>query len=254
MIGDFTLLEALAIVLAGFGAGALNAVVGSGSLITFPTLLAVGVPPLTANVSNTIGLVPGAAASVYGYRRELSELGGTVRRLIPATVVGAVVGVVLLLAFPESAFEAVVPVLVGVAVLLVLVQPWVARRSRMSGAPRTGHSPWLWAAVGLTGVYGAYFGAAQGVLLIAILGLGTTLGLQQSNGVKNVLAGSANLVAAVAFALLAPVSWVAAGLVAVGSTLGGWLGAGLARRLPVPVLRGVVVAVGLVALALLLLD
>ena len=254
MIAEFTLLEALAIVVAGFGAGALNAVVGSGSLITFPTLVALGVPPLSANVSNTVGLVPGAVTSVYGYRRELADLGGTLRRLLPATVLGAVVGVVLLLAFPESAFEAVVPVLVGIAVLLVLVQPWVARRSRMSAAPRTGHAPWLWGAVGLTGVYGAYFGAAQGVLLIAVLGLGTTLGLQQANGVKNVLAGSANLVAAVAFALLAPVNWVAAGLVAVGSTLGGWLGAGLARRLPVPVLRGVVVAVGLMALALLLLD
>jgi uncharacterized membrane protein YfcA len=254
MIGDLTLLQALTVVLAGFAAGALNAVVGSGSLITFPTLVAVGVPPLSANVSNTIGLVPGAVASVYGYRHELSGLGGVVRRLVPATVAGAVVGVVLLLAFPESAFEAVVPVLVGLAVLLVLLQPWVARRARAGAAPPSGHAGWLWAAVGLTGVYGAYFGAAQGVLLIGVLGLGTSLRLQQVNAVKNVLAGGANLVAAIAFAVVAPVVWVAAGLVAIGSTLGGWLGARIARRLPVAVLRGVVVTVGLLALVLLLLD
>ncbi len=254
MIGDFTLVQAIAIVLAGFGAGALNAVVGSGSLITFPTLVALGVPPLSANVSNTIGLVPGALTSVYGYRRELSGLQDTLRRLLPATTAGAVIGVVLLLAFPESAFEAVVPVLVGVAVLLVLVQPWVARRARAGAAPPSGHARWLWVAVGLTGVYGAYFGAAQGVLLIAVLGLGTALTLQHANAVKNVLAGAANLVAAVAFAFVAPVSWEAAGLVAIGSTLGGWLGARVARRLPVPVLRGVVVAVGVLALVLLLLD
>jgi uncharacterized protein len=253
VIGDFTVAQALLVVLAGFGAGALNAVVGSGSLITFPTLVAVGVPPLSANVSNTVGLVPGSLASMYGYRRELSTLGATLRHLLPATVVGAVVGVVLLLAFPESVFEAVVPVLVGIAVVLVLVQPSVARRAA-THEPRVGPAPWLWTAVGLTGVYGAYFGAAQGVLLIGVLGLGTALGLQQVNGIKNVLAGAANVVAAFAFAFIAPVDWVAAGLVAVGATAGGLLGARLARRLPVPVLRGVVVVVGIAALVLLLVQ
>lgn len=251
MIGELSLLDSLLVVLAGFGAGALNAVVGSGSLITFPTLVAVGLPPLTANVSNTVGLVPGALTSVYGYRRELSGLRSTLRHLLPATVLGALLGVVLLLFFPETVFEAVVPVLVGLAVVLVLVQPWMARRAARGGA-RTGTARWLWAAVALTGVYGAYFGAAQGVLLIGILGLGTVLGLQQANGVKNVLAGSANIVAGFVFAFVAPVDWGAALLVAVGSSVGGLLGARLARRLPVPVLRGVVVAVGLLALVTLL--
>ncbi len=251
MIENLTLLEAALVILAGFGAGALNAVVGSGSLITFPTLVAVGLPPLTANVSNTVGLVPGSMASVYGYRRELAGLRPTLRHLLPATVLGALVGVVLLLTFPETVFEAVVPVLVGVAVLLVVVQPWVARRTA-AHAPRTRSAPWLWGAVGLTGVYGAYFGAAQGVLLIGVLGLGTVLGLQQANAVKNVLAGTANLVAGLVFAVVAPVDWGAALLVALGSSAGGLLGARLARRLPVPVLRGVVVAVGLVALVVLL--
>ena len=253
MIGEFTTLQALLGVLAGFGAGALNAVVGSGSLITSPPLVAVGVPPLSANVSNPDGLVPGSLASMYADRRELSTLGSTLRHLLPATVLGAVVGVVLLLAFPDSVFEAVVPVLVWLAVVLVLIQPWVARRAAAREA-RPGPAPWLWGAVGLTGVYGAYFGAAQGVLLIGVLGLGTALGLQQVNGIKNVLAGAANVVAALAFAFVAPVDWVAAGLVALGATVGGLLGARLARRLPVPVLRGVVVVVGLAALVLLLVQ
>lgn len=253
MVGEFTLLQALAIVLAGLGAGTINTVVGSGSLITFPTLVAIGLPPLSANVSNTVGLVPAAFTGVYGYRRELRGLRPVVLRLLSATISGAVVGTVLLLAFPESVFEAVVPVLVGVAVLLVLVQPWLARRS-LAHAPLEHSAPWLWAAVGLTGVYGAYFGAAQGVLLIGILGLGLALDLQQVNAVKNVLAGTANVVAAVVFAVVAPVSWVAAGLVAIGSSVGGLLGARIARRLPTPVLRGVVVAVGLVALVILLVE
>jgi len=253
MVGEFTLLQALAIVLAGLGAGTINTVVGSGSLITFPTLVAVGLPPLSANVSNTIGLVPAAFTGVYGYRRELRGLRPVVLRLLSATISGAVVGTVLLLAFPESVFEAVVPVLVGLAVLLVLVQPWLARRS-LAHAPLERSAPWLWGAVGLTGVYGAYFGAAQGVLLIGILGLGLALDLQQVNAVKNVLAGTANVVAAVAFAFVAPVSWVAAGLVALGSSVGGLLGARIARRLPTPVLRGVVVAVGVVALVILLVN
>ncbi len=252
-VGEFTLVEALLVVVAGLAAGALNAVVGSGSLITFPTLVAVGLPPLAANVSNTVGLVPGAVTSVYAYRRELVGLRATVMRLLSATVSGAVLGVVLLLAFPESVFEAIVPVLVGLAVVLVLVQPWVARRLAVRG-PRAGTAPWLWVAVGLTGVYGAYFGAAQGVLLIGVLGMGTLLGLQQVNAVKNVLAGTANLVAGVVFAFAAPVDWTAALLVALGASVGGLLGARIARRLPVPVLRGVVVAVGVAALVLLLVG
>jgi uncharacterized membrane protein YfcA len=245
----FTPLEAAAIVAAGFGAGTLNAVVGSGSLITFPTLVALGLPPVTANVSNTIGLVPGSAAGAYGYRRELAGLRPVVVRLMSATVLGALAGAALLLAFPASVFEAVVPWLVGLAVVLVLVQPWLGRRT---ADRRPDHSArWLWPAVAVTGVYGAYFGAAQGVLLVGVLGLGLALGLQQVNGIKNVLAGMANLVGAVVFALVAPVDWGAVLLVALGSVLGGIVGARLARRMPVPVLRGVVVAVGVAALVLL---
>jgi len=245
----FTPVEAVAVVAAGFGAGTVNAVVGSGSLITFPTLVALGLPPVTANVSNTIGLVPGSATGAYGYRRELRGLRPVVVRLLSATVLGALAGAALLLAFPESVFEAVVPWLVGAAVVLVLVQPWLGRRTAQRHPDHTAW--WLWPAVVVTGMYGAYFGAAQGVLLVGVLGLGLALGLQQVNGVKNVLAGAANLVGAVVFALVAPVDWGAAVLVAVGSVLGGAVGARLARRMPTPVLRGVVVAVGLGALVLL---
>jgi uncharacterized protein len=252
-VGEFTLAQAVLVVLAGLGAGTINTVVGSGSLISFPTLVALGVPPLTANVSNTLGLVPGAVTGVYGYRRELRGLGPVVARLLSATVAGAVVGSVLLLAFPAAVFETVVPVLVGVAVLLVLVQPWVARRA-LRHAPRTQTAVWLWPAVGLSGVYGAYFGAAQGVLLIGILGLGVALDLQRVNAVKNVLAGTANLVAGAIFAVVAPVDWTAALLIAVGAAAGGLLGARIARRLPVAVLRAVVVAVGIMALVLLVAN
>jgi uncharacterized membrane protein YfcA len=283
VIGAFTPGEAALVVAAGFAAGAINAAVGSGSLVTFPTLVALGVPPITANVSNTIGLVPGSLASIHGYRRELRGHGPLVRRLLSATVIGALTGTALLLLFPPAVFEAVVPALVAAAVVLVLLQPWVARRAALAagrgdgsthqltdqqtdqqtgqptdqptaqiGGQHPGQPRWLWPAIALTGVYGAYFGAAQGVLLIGVLGLGTVLGLQSVNGVKNVLAGSANLVAGLVFAVVAPVDWTAAGLVAVGAVLGGVLGARVARRLPVPVLRGVVVAVGVVALVSLL--
>lgn len=249
MLG-FTVGEALLVVLAGFAAGTINTVVGSGSLITFPTLLALGLPPVTANVSNTIGLVPGSASGAYGYRRELRGLRPVLTRLLSATGLGALLGATLLLAFPESVFEAVVPWLVGIAVVLVLVQPWLGRRA--ADRPPDHTAWWLWPAVFATGVYGAYFGAAQGVLLVGVLGLGLALGLQQVNGVKNVLAGAANLVGAVVFALAAPVDWGAALLVAAGSVLGGVVGAKVARRMPTPVLRGVVVAVGVLALVLLI--
>lgn len=244
-------LEAVAVVLAGLAAGTINTVVGSGSLITFPTLLAVGLPPVVANVSNTVGLVPGSVTGALGYRRELRDQGARLRRLGSATVLGALAGGAALLALPDAVFGAVVPVLVGAAVVLVLVQPRLVARLR--DRPRQAHGgPLLWVAVGLTGVYGGYFGAAQGVLLVAVLGIGLGEDLQRTNAAKNVLAGLANLVSGLLFVVLADVSWTAAALVAVGASLGGVVGARLARRLPAPVLRGVVAAVGIVALVALL--
>ena len=245
-----SLLEALAVVLAGLGAGAINTVVGSGSLVTFPTLLAIGLPPVVANVSNTVGLVPGSVSGAWGYRRELAGQVPRLVRLGAATLTGAVVGAVLLLVLPEAAFAAIVPVLILVACVLVVVQPWLVRW--LGERPRGDHGgPLLWLLIFVTGAYGGYFGAGQGVLLIGVLGLGLNETLQRVNAAKNVLAGVANLAAGVIFAFVADVNWAAAGLVAIGAAAGGIVGAGVARRLPPIVLRAVVVVIGLVAVVTL---
>lgn len=245
-----SLLDALAVVLAGLAAGTINTVVGAGSLVTFPTLLAVGLPPVVANVSNTVGLVPGSVSGAWGYRRELAGQRSRLLRLGVCTLLGAAGGAVLLLVLPESAFEAVVPVLIVLACVLVVIQPWLVRR--LGERPRRDHGgPVLWVLILLTGVYGGYFGAAQGVLLIAVLGLGLNESLQRVNAAKNVLAGVANLVAGIVFVIVADVDWGAAGLVALGAMAGGLAGARVARSLPPPALRAVVVALGLAAIVIL---
>lgn len=249
-------LEAALILLAGIGAGTINTVVGSGTLITFPTLLAFGVPPVTANVSNNIGLVPGSLAGAYGYRRELTGQRALVLRLLSASVIGASIGAVLLLVLPAGAFEAVVPVLIGLGVVLVIVQPRLARRvagravlrERTGAAVRSREGRWVWPTVLGTGVYGGYFGAAQGVLLMGVLGIGVPQDIQRNNAVKNVLAGAVNTVAGLIFVVVADVDWAVVGLIAVGATIGGLIGARVGRRLPPLVLRTVIVVVGVVAL------
>lgn len=247
-----TLLEVVAILLAGLAAGTINAVVGSGTLITFPTLLAFGVPPVTANVSNTIGLVPGSLAGAVGYRRELAGQRGRILRLGAGSVLGAAVGAVLLLVLPEEAFATIVPVLILLGCVLVLlgprIQAVVARRhAHLGGVPEHG-ARWVWPLVGLTGVYGGYFGAAQGVLLMAVLGIGVDDSLQRLNGVKNVLAALANGTAGLVFILVADVDWLVVLLIAAGAVVGGLLGASYGRRLPPLALRMVIVAVGVAAL------
>lgn len=252
-----TPLEMLAVLVAGMAAGTINTVVGSGTLITFPVLLAFGLPPVTANVSNTIGLVPGSISGVIGYRRELAGQGARLARLGVASLVGGLIGAVLLLRLPEGAFAAIVPVLIILALVLVVVQPrlsrWVARRREREAAPEHG-GPVLFGAVCATGVYGGYFGAAQGVLLMGLLGVFVHDDMQRLNAVKNVLALIVNAVAAVFFLVVAEVSWEAVGLIAAGSIVGGQIGAKVGRRLPPAVLRGVIVVVGLVAVVRLLLG
>ncbi len=248
--------EVVAILLAGVAAGTINTVVGSGTLITFPTLLAFGVPPVTANVSNNIGLVPGSLSGAIGYRAELDGQRGRLLRLGTASLLGGAVGAGLLLWLPSSAFDAIVPVLVGLGVVLVITGPAISRRvaaraERFGGLPDHG-AWWVWPAVLLAGVYGGYFGAAQGVLLVAILGIGVLDTLQRNNATKNVLALVVNGVAAVIFIALAEVDWAVAGLIAAGSVVGGQLGAGVGRRLPPAVLRAVIVVVGVTALVVLL--
>jgi uncharacterized protein len=245
--------HAVAIVVAAVWAGMINTIVGSGTLVTFPVLLALGYPPLTANVSNGLGLVPGSLAGALGYRRELTGRRGRVVRLAIVSGSGVVLGAVLLLSLPPAAFDAVVPVLVGVAVVLVIAQPFLARRlAGRGGAARTRIGPGLLAGIFGAGVYGGYFGAAQGVLLLALLGIGLDDDLQSHNAVKNVLATVANLVSGVIFALVAPISWPVVVLIAVSSAVGGLVGARIGRRLSPTVLRAVIVVVGVVAIVQLL--
>ena len=242
-----TWFEALFVFVAGMGAGTINAVVGSGTLLTFPALLAVGIPPVLANVSNTVGLAPGTAAGAIGYRRELEGQRGRMLRLIPASLLGGIVGASAAATLPDSAFHAVVPVLILLGCLLVAFQPWL---SSWISVPTHAHRGawWVIPAVFATGVYGGYFGAAQGVLLMAILGLGLDPNLQRMNGLKNVLATVVNTVAAILFIIVADVDWLAAGLIAVGSTIGGFLGARYGRRLPPIALRALIVCIGILAI------
>jgi hypothetical protein len=273
------ILSGAAIAGAGAAAGLINAVVGSGTLITFPTLLALGYPPVTANVSNNIGLVLGGVSGSWGYRRELAGQRARLARMAPFSAVGAAAGALLLLWLPAEAFEAVVPVLIAIAVVLVLLQPWInaavarhlAQGTGESGEPgggpdgpggqTRGHgAAWVPVLVSagtlLAGVYGGYFGAAQGVLLMGLLGPLLTETLQTVNGIKNVLSLVVNAVAAVVFTVVAfdRVDWAVAGLVAAGSLAGGFAGAAVGRRLHPVALRAVVAVVGVVAIVSLLVS
>ncbi|MGA2824903.1 MAG: sulfite exporter TauE/SafE family protein [Streptosporangiaceae bacterium] len=243
-----TLPEAIAVFAAGVAAGGINAVVGSGSLITFPTLLAFGVSPITANVSNNVGLVPGGASGAYGYRKELAGQWGRLLRLGTASVLGSAAGAILLLKLPAGTFKVIVPALILIACVLVILQPrlngWLASRRR-EGSQHGG--PVLWAGVCASGVYGGYFGAAQGVLMIGLLGIFLDEPLQRINALKNLLTFVVNGVAAIVFIALAHVNWILAGLIAVGSTIGGLVGARYGRRLPPIALRILVVIIGLVS-------
>jgi uncharacterized protein len=244
-----SLLHALGIFAAGTAAGAINVIVGSGTLITFPTLIAFGYPPVVANVSNTIGLVPGSLAGAIGYRRELRGQGARVRTLSCATIVGAAGGATLLLTLPASAFKAIVPAFIALALLLIIVQPKLAgvlRRHR--GLEHQRIAPATLLGVLACGVYAGYFGAAQGILMLAILGLSFDDELQRLNATKNVLAGLANFLAGVIFAFAAHVDWAVVALIAPGAIIGGVLGARYGRRLPPAPLRALIVAVGIVAI------
>ncbi|MEU2657998.1 sulfite exporter TauE/SafE family protein [Streptomyces sp. NPDC007325] len=249
----------LAVFAAGIGAGAINTIVGSGTLITFPVLLATGLPPITANVSNALGLVPGSISGAIGYRRELKGQTRRVLRLGAAALVGGLAGAILLLALPSEAFDAIVPVLIGLALILVLFQPRIAaavrrRRERTGTEAHPDGGPALLVGLTLASMYGGYFGAAQGVLYLSLMGLLLHDDLQRINAVKNVLGALVNGVAAVFFLFVAEFDWTAVLLIALGSTLGGQIGAKVGRRLKPAVLRGVIIAVGVVAILQLTLK
>ena len=243
-----TVLEALAIVGAGAVAGGVNTVVGSGSLVTFPTLVAVGYPSVTANVSNSIGLVPGGVSGSLGYRAELRGQGRRTAILSIGTVAGAVIGGVLLLQLPGEVFDAVVPLLILLSVVLMALRPSAKLRERGDNMPGAIVSSFF------VGIYGGYFGAAQGIILMSLLRFCFPDDLQRLNALKNVLAGVANGVAAILFIAVADVAWGAAGLIAIGSIVGAQVGARYGRHIPSEVLRWVVVIGGFVVAVILLLT
>ncbi|HEV7616163.1 MAG TPA: sulfite exporter TauE/SafE family protein [Solirubrobacterales bacterium] len=233
---------------AGGAAGASNALAGAGSLITFPTLVALGVPPLSANVTSTVGLIPGAAGGAIGYADLLGEQRQRVARLAVPTLLGAVAGTALLLITSNDTFEAIVPALVAGSCLLLLLQPRLTPRLASAGDER---SPLLTAGLLFSGAYAAYFGSAVGILLLALLGLFVADSMQHLNGLKILLAGIANLLAAIAYAFFAAVDWRFAVCLMASSLVGGRLGAKLARRVDGDVLRVAIAVVGLFVAAAL---
>lgn len=242
---------------AGLAAGAVNAVAGGGSLISFPALLAAGYPSVTANVTNTVALFPGYAGSVVGGRPELLGQAQRVRGAVVVSVVGAVGGCLLLLLTPGEVFRAVVPFLILAACGLLVLQPRLARAvaARQGAGTGTGRpSPVLQVGLLLSAVYGAYFGAGLGVLLLGVLGVFLSDRLARVNALKNVLSLLINTVALVAFGLFGPVAWEAVAVLALASLAGGYLGARVAGRLPSSVLRAAVVAYGVVVAVVLLVQ
>ncbi|MFI0724561.1 sulfite exporter TauE/SafE family protein [Streptomyces sp. NPDC021224] len=252
-------LEALAVLAAGIGAGTINTIVGSGTLLTFPVLVAVGLSPVTANVSNALGLVPGSITGAIGYRRELAGQRERLIRLGLVALLGGATGAVLLVTLPSKAFHAIVPVLIAAALVLVVLQPRLSRavqaRRERQGTTAPAHGGLLLAlGMFVASAYGGYFGAAQGVIYLSLMGLMLDETLQRINGLKNVLAAMVNGVAALLFIFVAHMDWAAVGLVAVGATIGGLIGARVGRRLPPAALRGLIVVVGVVAIVQLILK
>jgi uncharacterized membrane protein YfcA len=261
-------LDLMAIFAAGFWAGMINVVVGSGTLVTFPVLLLFGYPPLVANVSNNIGLVGGGISGTVGYRAELAGRGATLKRLLPASALGGVTGALLLLVLPAEAFRAIVPALVAIGLVMVVWGPALQRRAARRRAPAAlggsistvapersrVHQAAIVGGVFVLGVYGGYFGAAQGVLLVGLLSVLTTETLQSITGLKNLLTTAVNALAAVTFMIVSwhSVDWKVVLLIATGATLGGVAGARFGRRLSPSLLRSLIVLVGVAALARLL--
>lgn len=244
--------EAVLLAGAGLVAGVVNTIAGAGSLLTFPALLGAGLSPLAANVTNCIGVLPGNISGAYGMRSELRGQRDQVVRLSLWIGLGSLLGAVLLLQLPDGAFDVIVPVLVGAAGLLVLAQPLVVR---LAGRAESGRSsPATGPAIGAVGIYSGYFGAAQGVMLIGALGALTPQPLRRVNAVKNAIAVTANGVAGVVYAVVAPVDWTAVLLLAVGSASGGPLGAALAKRIPAAPLRLGIATVALVVAVKLALS
>ena len=256
------LISGILVFFAGLWAGTINSVVGSGTLVTFPVLIALGLAPVTASMSNAMGLVAGGAAGAWGYRRELKGRGRQLLKLLPASLLGGITGAWLLLHLPEEVFHYAAPVLIVLALLMVVFQPrlqrWVrTREENPEHALRDKHHGVLLVVlVYLAGVYGGYFVAAQGILLVGILGVFMTGTIQNANAMKNFLVLGVNLIAATSYVLFAfdRIDWIVVAIIAVSSLIGGLVGSSVGRRLSPPVLRGVIFALGLVALGFLIAN
>jgi hypothetical protein len=238
-----TVLQGLALVAAGLVAGTASAMAGGASILTFPVLLAMGVPPLTANVTNTVGLTPIVIGTGLGALPELRPQRARLSALMLPAIVGAVAGAVLLLTTPGDVFEAIVPVLIAGSCLLMLVQPWLVRHTLRG--QRSRRRLVAQASTLLVGVYTGYFGAASGVMFLALVGLVSSATLHELNAAKNVLIGAANAVAMVIFIAVAPIRWPMAAALALGSLIGGGIGTQLVRRVPAPHLRAGIALIGL---------
>lgn len=245
---DLSAAELVFLGAAAFAAGAVNAVAGGGSLLSFPALLAVGYPSVAANVTNLVALVPGYAAGTTAYRRELTGQGPRVRALGLTSAIGAALGTVILLVGPDSAFEAVVPFLILLACGLLAAQPTLARAVRR----RAGGARGLHLSVLAATVYGGYFGAGLGIMLLAALGAFLDDDIQNLNALKGALSLVVAVVAAASVGIFGPVAWGPAALMGATSVVGGWVGVKIAQRLPAAVLRWGIVAFG-TALAVVLL-
>lgn len=240
------------LVLVGMIAGTMNSIIGSGGLVTFPALLAFGYSPLVANMTNNMGVLPGALSAAYAYRRELQTQWSRIMRLAALSLVGGFGGAILLLVLPAAAFKSIVPILIALALVLIILQPRLQKRIAQRDTTHRRHIITRDGGLFLTGVYGGYFGAAQGILLMSILGAVIDESIQKLNSIKIMLAVCTNTAAAIVFIFRGGVAWQAAGAIAVGSIVGGQIGAHIGRRLPTPVYRGFIVLVGLVAIAKLL--
>lgn len=240
------------IIVAGLAAGTINTVVGSGTLITFPTLLFLGYPPVAANISNSLGLSFSGLTASRGFKEELRGSGPLLRQMLPLQLLGSVLGALLLLVLPPEAFRRIVPVLIVIAALLVIfgqrINRWVGGH-HLEGPLTGSHRIALLVGTLVTGMYGGYFGAAQGVLLMGLMSALTALPLVRLNAIKNVLGPAANFVAAIVFVIVAwgQVRWLVALLLAVGALGGGWIGARIGRRLSPAALRTFIVLVSIVA-------
>ena len=253
-MSGLSLAEVALLAVAGLAAGAVNAVAGGGSLVAFPALLGVGLPAVSANVTNAVAVLPGYVGGSIGYRRELGGQRGRVVKLLPTTVAGGVLGAVLLLATDDAVFEGIVPFLILLACGLLAAQPAISRRIQpLEGAHAQERSVRLHGLTFLCAVYGGYFGAGLGIALLAVLALALDDDLQRLNALKGLLSLVIGLAAVAWFAFFGPVEWTEAAIVGATSLIGGQAGVVMARRLPAGVLRGIVVAFGVgVALVLLI--